>query len=428
MYYVWRIEVGESYSERKYAKFVFMAKETKKNRRKMTLPERMAVELKKSMKDGDLSNDVYLPSSRELASRYGTSLITMQKALHRLRDEKIIRLHSSRKGFTRVGEVSKNNKRTAIKQVAMLWPKRPESEKNSVSRCHNGTWDGHIIESLTRNLSVNDYHCIPIFYDKYKGEPPHPNISVETAMERIAKNDGFDGVFFFPDQSLAGIDDELERQNIPWVSINPIRDFIGNFVIADNVQGGRIVGKYFARMGFKRILYVSTSIETMSSSAMGRLTGLFQSLVQERVSIEGFSNVIVTDEPRPQVCQAITEYLDKNGPPDLIFCSGDFLAIEAIRACQNKGYSIPEQVGIIGGTGLEITAEYNPCVSVLAQPMEEMGREVADMLRKMVENRTMHLPGRYVPSKFIIRQSLKVDNAVIESLQKEFGDQVVVDI
>ena len=56
-----------------------------------------------------------------------------------------------------------------------------------------------------------------------------------------------------------------------------------------------------------------------------------------------------------------------------------------------------------------------------------VGENAADMLWEMIENKKHRIKGRYVPSKFIIRESLKIDNNVIKSLKNEFGEQIIVD-
>ena len=86
---------------------------------KTSMPDKVAVALRESLEGGELAGEMYLPSSRELASKYGTSLLTVQKALRQLKEEKVIRLHSKRRGFVRVRDIARNG-HTAVKRIAVL--------------------------------------------------------------------------------------------------------------------------------------------------------------------------------------------------------------------------------------------------------------------------------------------------------------------
>ena len=131
---------------------------------KENLSDRVAVAIEKSLEDGELSGQVYLPSSRELAGRYETSLPTMQKALRKLQDKNIIRLQSRRRGFIRTDRSAINNKRTSVRQIAVLSSKHPDSEKNmSDWGGIKDSWFGVIIESMMQHLARDNYHCIPIY-------------------------------------------------------------------------------------------------------------------------------------------------------------------------------------------------------------------------------------------------------------------------
>lgn len=392
---------------------------------KTSMPEKVAVALRESLEDGELAHEMYLPSSRELASKYGTSLLTVQKALRQLKDEKVIRLHSKRRGFIRVRDIGRNG-HTAVKRIAVIqWVKDSDEEGTipGLVDFKRDDWSGHIIDRFMQSLSGNGYNCMPVYYDLHKSD----NV-VEDLISQIDSSDEFDGAVFAAVPSLGGLVDELDRRGIRWVSLNPMPGFVDNFVTADNTDGGRIIGKYFMRMGLKRIAYVCAGLGNAYDSMMIRLMGLVQVLMQEGFPLGGLSNIIARDNGEAEGRLAVAKYLEAEGTPDLIFCSGDHLALGATNACLDKGYSVGGDVGVIGATGLPYAAHYTPRMSVLAQPMMGMGDAAADMLRTMLKDDVSRIRGEYVPSKFIIRQSMKIDNAVIRSLQEELGDQIVVDV
>ena len=64
-----------------------------------TLVDQVTENLRESIKDGKFSNHSAFPSSRELASLYGTSHNIMLKVLHQLQDEGFIYLDNRRRGY-----------------------------------------------------------------------------------------------------------------------------------------------------------------------------------------------------------------------------------------------------------------------------------------------------------------------------------------
>ena len=390
---------------------------------KINLSERLAAALRKSIEEGELSDSLYLPSPRELESRYETSLPTMQKALRKLQDKEIIRLHSRRKGFVRAAKAAVNNKKTAVKRVAVIGVAHSEKHLIDAENMIYDNWSTQITDRMVQCLSEKGYECVSLYYGMYKSD------AVETIMSRIDHSEKFDGAVFISRETLGPLAEALDKRCIAWVSIKPVPGYDENFVTADNIQTGRIVGKYFAKTGFKRIAYLAygTAIKDPESSTMRKLMGLVQGFALEGVSLEELSYVLSEERSDYHGRKTFGEYLDKNGPPDGIFCFGDNLALGALEICQEKGYSVPEEVSLVGGTGLMATAHCTPRMTVMSEPMTAVGESAADMLMKMIKGDKQRLRGRYMPSKLVIRQSLKIDNEVIKSLKKEFGEQIIID-
>ena len=80
----------------------------------------------------------------------------------------------------------------------------------------------------------------------------------------------------------------------------------------------------------------------------------------------------------------------------ILFAFGDMLAIGAMRALTEAGIKVPEQVGVIGATGLPEAEQCAPTLSVITQPMEQIGREVAHMLIQMDREGVTRLIGRRI--------------------------------
>ena len=60
--------------------------------------------LREAIRNGELAPGERLPSGRELATRYGVALMTIQRAIATLRDEGLVRSYRGRGTFVRGGK------------------------------------------------------------------------------------------------------------------------------------------------------------------------------------------------------------------------------------------------------------------------------------------------------------------------------------
>jgi DNA-binding LacI/PurR family transcriptional regulator len=218
---------------------------------------------------------------------------------------------------------------------------------------------------------------------------------------------------------LAGMQemlDELDRRNIPWVTINRANDhYVHNFVTADNLQGGEMVGQLFARLGFGHVLMLGRPLVTGGSESE-KYFGFMRGYLEGGQSTRNVDFVVCADWNEPSGYDAMKAHTERYGAPRGVFCVGDLLALGAIRYCREHNLAVPGDVGVIGATGLDVAAYAHPSLTVLQQPMEAMGIEAARMLLEMVREETRRLVGRFVPSPLIPRESLPIDAELLRQL------------
>ena len=81
-----------------------------------------------------------------------------------------------------------------------------------------------------------------------------------------------------------------------------------------------------------------------------------------------------------------------------LFALSDTTAIAAMKALEDRGVRIPEDVSVIGIDGLSVSEYVSPTLTTMIQPAEEMGRESVRILLDMLEGhekpRHLLLPAR----------------------------------
>ena len=72
-------------------------------------------------------------------------------------------------------------------------------------------------------------------------------------------------------------------------------------------------------------------------------------------------------------------------PPDSILCSLDIIAIGVCRYLSENGYCVPEDVAVTGFSGTTLANIYNPAISTIVQPLNEMARAALDFLLRRIK-------------------------------------------
>ncbi len=87
-----------------------------------------------------------------------------------------------------------------------------------------------------------------------------------------------------------------------------------------------------------------------------------------------------------------------------IFCVTDLLAIGAMRAIADAGLRIPEDISVCGFDGMEIGRFYNPRLTTISQPLDQISKETVKLLFDLIESRSSH---RHIvfPGELLIGES-----------------------
>lgn len=94
--------------------------------------------------------------------------------------------------------------------------------------------------------------------------------------------------------------------------------------------------------------------------------------------------------------------------PTALCCVSDMVAIGTIRAAEEMGFSIPEDLSIIGFDDIPIAQVYRPSITTVRQPIFEMGVESVQMLFKQIKNKeNPEHEIKILPHKIIERESCK---------------------
>jgi LacI family transcriptional regulator len=115
--------------------------------------------------------------------------------------------------------------------------------------------------------------------------------------------------------------------------------------------------------------------------------------------------IITPDEHRRSVASPLTDYIERHGCPDGLFCFNDDMAIGAYRTLKDLGRRIPDDVALVGCDGIDDLKYLDPRVSTIVQPLEHMCMIAWTFLERRIKNNALPLQHITVQPKLEIRES-----------------------
>jgi len=140
-------------------------------------------------------------------------------------------------------------------------------------------------------------------------------------------------------------------------------------VICDDFKGGYLATKHLINKGHQVIGYIGQLSKI--STPEERLRGYKTALQEENIDI--YDRLIKSANfYRESGYNATEKMLEENKEITAIFCGNDLMAFGAIDLILEKGFSVPEDISIIGFDNIECFDQKIP-LTTIQQPMGRMG-------------------------------------------------------
>lgn len=210
-------------------------------------------------------------------------------------------------------------------------------------------------------------------------------------------------------EGLIAVDTPIRfKTDLPIVTVSGHEEIEGvNNVILNHQHAAELGVGHLFTLGHRKIAFIKgqdfssdTEIrwETISEAAQKRGIKMEPELIAQ---LEG-------DIPSPEIGYAAAKkILSKNKEFTALFSFNDLSAIGAIRAIQEVGLRVPEDVSVLGFDDIYAAAFYNPALTTIRQPLFEMGKLAAQTLLKRLSGKNnFDIPSTLtVEPEIIIRKS-----------------------
>lgn len=362
---------------------------------------KLAKEFRDKIKTGQWPAGKRVPTTRELAAQYQVSVNTVQNAFRELEASDLVERRPRLGGFVKL-RPGTHIPTAAATTIAVVGPYTTGGLSSSEA---DESWGYRIIRGCEAELAEARFH-ISMF-----SHPPHDPDALPKILAKIDQaGDSLGGVllFTYAQPEAAPLRDELDRRNIPWVTVNRPREHAAqNFATAEVVLGSRLIARCFAKLGVQRAVFLCGTLSVGTSTNdkyLGFMEGWLESGRPSR-NVDYLAAGAVTESAG---YDHMKQYLAANPAPGALYAAGDLLALGAIRALRERNVAVGTECLVIGATGLQLAQYSNPPLTVLASPMEQIGRQAARMLLEMHREGARRMMGRYVPARLVVRDSCPI--------------------
>ena len=201
--------------------------------------------------------------------------------------------------------------------------------------------------------------------------------------------------------------DSLRQNKLPFMLIgrHPVYDEL-SYLDVDNRGGAFQAVMHLLRSGRRRVATI-TGPQNMIAG-IHRYQGYLDALHDRDIPVipELVAEGDFTDAGGYACMQRLLPH-----KPDAVFVASDTMALAAIRAIQEHGLRIPEDIAVVGFDDIPEANRITPALTTVRQPITRIGAVAAETLIDMIETGST-LPRQMVlPAELIIRDSCGANNS-----------------
>lgn len=187
-----------------------------------------------------------------------------------------------------------------------------------------------------------------------------------------------------------------------FVGRRPPEGVAGAFVGIDNALAGRQVADWLIDQGHLPAAIIHPSLE--SSATADRVAGLVECLTGRGQELAGR---VQFDHSEPdhliQGYQGADRLLSEGKPIRGLYCGSDLIAYGAHRRLREAGYSVPDQICLVGFDDNPLNDWVAPWLTSVRVPYESFGPAVIDALDDIWAGQTS-VEDRIFPHELIVRK------------------------
>lgn len=227
-----------------------------------------------------------------------------------------------------------------------------------------------------------------------------------TDYSRFLAEERVDGLIIFNSTVKdRGLLLKLVSQEVPFVLVESyLSDPRANCVWVENVQGGYLATKHLIENGYTRIAYISGDFEFQIS--LDRFEGYKKALQEANIIYkpEFLTTGNYTPEDGYRAMKSLLEYTSRC---TAVFAASDDMAFGALKAINEAGLRVPQDIAVAGYDDIEFCEYTNPTLTTVRQPRYTMGEKAMSILVSALKSKQKPSTGKKIclTPELIVRNS-----------------------
>lgn len=176
--------------------------------------------------------------------------------------------------------------------------------------------------------------------------------------------------------------DEAQRAGTAVILFNRyVRDAQFSAVCCDNEAGARAIADLLVETGHQRFAYIAGMINT--STNQDRQLGYV-----DQLGWHGIDDIAIiqADYSYDASYRATQSLLARSHIPDAIFCANDIIAIGCMDAARSAGFSIPDDLSIVGFDDIPMASWKAYQLTTMSQEIDLMIERTIDLMLDRIAN------------------------------------------
>lgn len=191
-----------------------------------------------------------------------------------------------------------------------------------------------------------------------------------------------DGVLVYGDISRTYLE-RLKALHIPVVELDSSRVYEGQIAVrVDYRKAAYMAVKHLIGLGHRDIAYIGN--EELHDFNLQVFSGFQDAISEARYPLD-LSRVQLTVRDKETTRGAVNTLFSSPIHPSAVFCATDLYAVYTVKHLQNLGFSVPDDVSVVGIDDMQISEFVTPALTTVRIDREKLGKCGFELLMQCVE-------------------------------------------
>ncbi len=314
-----------------------------------------------------------------------------------------------------ISEKTKNR----IKQIAKDLDFQFNANARSLNTKKTGTI-GIIYPEQMEEFRVNLYHSSLLSDIRYSLERgnldsivtfPRNRFTKESNIKKLINQKKIDGlIIIYADISKEELE-FIKEAGIPHIFLHYIPTLDAEdkieLIATDHYFGGKIAAEHLLELGHRKILCLTADYSIGGQEFLQRTEGYRSALVEKGVEVDE-KLIIDGNFTFESAYKIVLENKNLFESVTAVFAQNDLMALGVIRGLNEIGFSVPEDISVIGYDDSEMGMYFKPKLTTVHQPREELSKIACEYLIEVLNKKSVYIETpvyKFVKPTLVIRES-----------------------